>query len=73
MFDLSQACQSAGVPIADRFTVSEAARVLRVPAAVVRSWVKSGRLACIAYSQRLRFVPAEALVSFANQAHRPAR
>lgn len=72
-FDLSAACAAAGVPVADRFSIPDVARVLRVPDAAVRGWVKAGRLACIAYSRRLRFVPAEALVAFAAEAHRPAR
>lgn len=72
-FDLSVACSAAGVAVADRFTVPDVARVLRVPEAAVRGWVKAGRLACVAYSRRLRFVPAEALVAFATDAHRPAR
>lgn len=73
MFDLSASCAAAGVPVADRFTVPDAARVLRVPLSAVRAWVKAGRLACVAYSRRLRFIPAEALVAFATDAYRPAR
>ena len=71
-FDLSVACADAGVSVADRFTVPDVARLLRVPQSAVRAWVKTGRLACVAYSRRLRFVPAEALVAFAAEAHRPA-
>lgn len=69
MTQLEGMCAATGVEMSDRFTVPNVARVLRVPEAAVRGWVKAGRLTCIAYSRRLRFVPAEALVAFIAQAH----
>lgn len=68
-FDLSQACDAAGVPQTDRFTLPDVARILGVPAPVVRGWVKAGRLPCLAYSRRTRFVMAADLAAFTVNAY----
>ena len=72
MSELESMCAATGVPMSDRFAVADVALVLRVPVGAVRGWVKAGRLACVAYSRRLRFVPADDLAAFIAKAHVPA-
>jgi predicted site-specific integrase-resolvase len=68
-FDLTAACNNAGIPQTDRFTLPDVARILGVPAPVVRGWVKAGRLPCLAYSRRTRFVLASDLATFTASAY----
>ena len=71
-FDIMKMVTAAGLEPSDRYTVRDVARILGLPVSAVRAWVKTGRLACITFSPRTRFVPADALAAFVADAHKPA-
>lgn len=66
---LSAACERAGVPLHDRFTAHQVARVLDLPDATVRRLMRSGRLPAVRYTAKAAFVLADDLSAFMARAY----
>ena len=66
---LSAACERAGVPLHDRFSVRQVASVLELPDATVRRLVRSGRLPAVRYTAKTAFILADDLSAFMARAY----
>lgn len=61
---LSAACARTGIPEKDRFTLTDVARLLELPAGTIRRLARTGRLPAVRYTPKAAFVFAGDLEAF---------